>query len=114
MAKNPFEDLYELAEGDTSFIKEIFELMLKAIPADIKAMEKAVKKKDLEAAKKSAHHMKSSIQYSGDSKLLKLIDTIEKQKANQKSFEETQKTLLKIKELSEALLTNIKVVKKSL
>jgi PAS domain S-box-containing protein len=56
-----FSYLEEFSGGDMLFKNEMINLFLNGIPSDLKELESAIQIEDFAEAKKSAHHMKSSL-----------------------------------------------------
>src|SRR6185437_56685 len=95
--------LYALADGDTSFVMEILNLMDKNIPIDIDHIEKALKNNDLSLVKRSAHHMKSSVQYSDYIELSALLSVFENTHDSPTAIAEITLLLPQLKQLSNNL-----------
>jgi HPt (histidine-containing phosphotransfer) domain-containing protein len=72
--------VYELADGDKDFLKEILESIATNVPEDIKQIEEAIKGKQLHIICKAAHHMKSSVMYTNTDELKELLTQIETSK----------------------------------
>ena len=106
--------LYALADGDNGFVTEILDLMIKNIPIDIVSIEKAIADNDLQQMCRSAHHMKSSIQYSNDLELSELLAVIENKKDSGSAIAEAGVLLPQLKELSNKLLEVLLTEKKKI
>jgi|SRR6185312_417098 len=112
MSEGALSNLYALADGDTGFVVEILDLMQKNIPIDIADIEKSVDERNLLKVKRSAHHMKSSIQYSNEQELIMLLEKIDNKDFT--SVLEAKSLLPKIKELSDKLMKLIEAEKQKL
>lgn len=106
--------LYDLAEGDMDFVNEILGLMEKNIPLDMADIEKAVATGNLKQVQRSAHHMKSSIQYSNYIDLSELLAAIETKKESATALAEIQDSLPQLKKMADKLLQLIEAEKKKL
>ena len=100
--------LYDLAEGDMGFVNEILDLMAKNIPIDLIAIEKAITDNDIQQLQRSAHHMKSSIQYSNNESLSELLSILEKKTA----IADAKALLPQVNELAAMLMRLIETEKK--
>ena len=87
-ASNPnFSDLtliYERADGDMQFLKEIIECYVLEMPVYINEMDEFLETKNLEEIRKQAHKMKAPIALMGALSLKEIYTTIEK-KAKEKA-----------------------------
>lgn len=104
--------LYALADGDTGFVMDILDLMDKNIPIDIDHIEQALKNTDLSSVKRSAHHMKSSIQYSDYIELSDLLSVFENTNDSPTAITEVTLLLPQLKQLSNNLMQVIETEKK--
>jgi hypothetical protein len=114
MAEGTLSYLYALAEGDMGFVVEILDLMYKNIPLDIANIEQAISRSDFTNLKRSAHHMKSSIQYSNDIDLSDLLAKIETTKDSIFALNEVKSLMPQLKELSDKLMQLIETEKKKI
>ena len=96
--------LYDFADGDISFVKEIIDLMDKNIPEDMESIEKAITSNDLDTVRRSAHHMKSSIQYSNYAELSDFLSEIETKKDSPSAIDEAKEMMPHLKELLSKLV----------
>jgi HPt (histidine-containing phosphotransfer) domain-containing protein len=71
------EYLYEVADDDTDFVKEIIDDYLNKMPGQFAELENAVGKDDQESTKFIAHKMKSSFHFVGAQILVELAQQIE-------------------------------------
>ncbi len=106
--------LYAFADNDLSFVKEILELMDKNIPIDLDSMEKALDSNDLALVKRSAHHMKSSIQYSDYIELSDFLSGIETKNDSPTAIAEIKGMMPQLKKLSTDLVELIATEKKKI
>ena len=113
-SSSSLEYLYALADGDMDFVKEILELMEKNIPDDIVSIENAIAANDMQQIKRSAHHMKSSIQYSNYLEFSELLSVIETGKEKAATVTEVRSLLPELKSMSDKLLELIAVEKKKI
>lgn len=72
------EYLYEIADNEIDFVKEIISDYLAKVPAQFTDLEKAVASEDIEATKFIAHKLKSSFQFMGVQTLVDLSNQMEK------------------------------------
>lgn len=70
--------LKKRAEGDTDYLKEIFESYITEMPVYLKKLNEFIDEKNWDAISKQAHKMKSPIALVGAVKLKKLYEKIEK------------------------------------
>jgi HPt (histidine-containing phosphotransfer) domain-containing protein len=106
--------LYAFADNDVSFVKEILELMEKNIPTDLDSIEKALDSNDLALVKRSAHHMKSSIQYSDYIELSDFLSGIETKKDSPNAIAEIKEMIPQLRKLSDKLVQVIQAEKKKI
>lgn len=71
------EYLYEIADNEIEFVKEIINDYLSNVPNQFVELEGAVATQDFEATKFIAHKMKSSFQFMGVQKLVELSQQME-------------------------------------
>lgn len=71
------EYLYEVADGDIDFVKEIITDYLSKVPDQFKQLGKVASEGDLEAIKFVVHKMKSSFQFMGVQSLVDYSQQIE-------------------------------------
>jgi HPt (histidine-containing phosphotransfer) domain-containing protein len=71
------EYLYEVADGDTDFVKEIITDYLEKVPEQFVLVEKAIMSNDAEAIRFLAHKMKSSFQFMGVQRLVEIAQEME-------------------------------------
>lgn len=72
------EYLYEIADNETDFVKEIINDYLSKVPDQFVELEKAVTTRDQEATVFIAHKMKSSFQFMGAQILVELSQQMER------------------------------------
>jgi HPt (histidine-containing phosphotransfer) domain-containing protein len=96
--------LYAFADNDISFVKEILELMEKNIPIDLESIAKAIDSNNLTEVKRSAHHMKSSVQYSDYLELSDFLSEIETKQDSPTAIAEIKGMLPHLKQLLDNLL----------
>ena|ERR1700722_8993363 len=106
--------LYAFADNDLSFVKEILELMDKNIPLDLDSIEKALDSNDLALVKRSAHHMKSSIQYSDYIDLSDFLSSIENKIESPNTIAEIKAMMPQLQKLSANLVELIETEKKKI
>lgn len=80
--------IYERADGDKQFLKEIIECYILEMPVYIREMEEYVSAKDLEGISKQAHKMKSPVALMGALELKELYASIEADAKQQKDMDE--------------------------
>jgi HPt (histidine-containing phosphotransfer) domain-containing protein len=71
------EYLYEVADNDTDFVREIITDYLNNVPEQLAQMENVAAAGDIEAVKFIAHKMKSSFQFMGVQQLIELSQQME-------------------------------------
>jgi HPt (histidine-containing phosphotransfer) domain-containing protein len=76
------EYLYEIADNETDFVKEIINDYLSNVPAQFVELEKAVLTLDKESTRFMAHKMKSAFQFMGVQTLVELSQQMEKAEDN--------------------------------
>ena len=89
--KPNFSDLtliYERADGDMQFLKEIIECYILEMPMYIKEMDDCLAAKDLEEIRKQAHKMKAPIALMGALSLKELYADIEIGATQHKNIDE--------------------------
>lgn len=62
--------LAELAKGNTAFLKEMIRIFIKENPAEVQALEDAIKVRDFAAMNIAAHKLRSTIPFVGIEKLI--------------------------------------------
>lgn len=72
------EYLYEIADNEIDFVKEIINDYLTNVPTQFVELEKAVSTQDKESTKFIAHKMKSAFQFMGVQTLVELSQQMEK------------------------------------
>lgn len=72
------EYLYEIADNETDFVKEIINDYLSNVPAQFVELEKSIATQDLESTRFNAHKMKSAFQFMGVQTLVELSQQMEK------------------------------------
>jgi HPt (histidine-containing phosphotransfer) domain-containing protein len=92
---------YQLADGDKTFLAEIFDSMLSAIPENITEIEKSMANKQVEQVCRHAHHMKSSVMYTNAEELKELLSEIEGKRKDPEALVAIKALLPKVKELAE-------------
>jgi len=89
--------MYDISQGNKEYEKNVTKQFLEAIPADVIALESALKIKDNDTIKKTAHNMKTNVSMLGLSeKLQPLLDVLEYDPFDEKEF---QQTILSIKNI---------------
>ena len=106
--------LYAFADNDISFVKEILDLMDKNIPTDFENIEKAIASNNLDAVRRSAHHMKSSIQYSDYLELSDFLSSIETKQDSPNTIAEIKGMLPQLEKLLDNLVEVIQAEKKKI
>lgn len=99
--KPNFSDLtliYERADGDMQFLKEIIECYILEMPVYIKEMDDCLAAKDFEEIRKQAHKMKAPIALMGALSLKELYSDIELGAKQQRNFDELAKQIAIAKE----------------
>jgi signal transduction histidine kinase/CheY-like chemotaxis protein len=71
------QDLYELANGDKTFVSEMMEIFLEQNPKEIKELEKALSENRCDAVYQLAHKMKSAIGFMGVKGVLFVLNELE-------------------------------------
>lgn len=99
--KPNFSDLtliYERADGDMQFLKEIIECYVLEMPVYIKEMDDCLASKNFEEIRKQAHKMKAPIALMGALSLKELYADIELGAKEQKNLDELTKQIATAKE----------------
>jgi len=100
--------IYDIADGDREFIKEMFETFLKITPDIIQQIELAQSDKNWKEVGRLAHKIKPTLMLIGDETLSKKIYELEKEaKQGINTFELSDK-FYKIKELCSSTIDDIK------
>ncbi|MBF4515815.1 response regulator [Flavobacterium sp. ANB] len=103
-----FSFIDEVSCGDPNFRQDMIDLFLEKIPNEVKQLEEAVHKNDVDTAKKLSHTMKSSLDIFMLKDLSNYVSVIEKE-ANLKQF--TTETIGKINILRTEIVEIITILK---
>lgn len=71
------KDLYDLARGNNSFIKEMIDIFLEQNPIDLSHIERAIPVQDFAAIRAASHKMKTSLGFMGMKPLLTPLSEME-------------------------------------
>ena len=99
--------LKEVVENNESSVRSIIDLFVKQMPEEILLIEKAIEEQDYNAIKGVSHKLKSSVTILGVEELLKVLNALEENAAEQKDLSEIQELFLQLRELSNKVLEEI-------
>ena len=100
-------DLYELADGDPSFVVNMLEIFIKNFSVDLEEMESALQQKNIHKAGSKAHKMIPPTRHLGFQELVTILKKIETKSENQENFNEIQRLLEEVKNLYQVILPHI-------
>lgn len=94
--------LVRLSNGNKVFVKEMINLFLSENPEEIKSLELAIRDKDYDSIKATAHKLRSTIPFIGIDKFIeKDVSEIEELAADHSDMEEIKARFSRIKSVCE-------------
>lgn len=94
--------LLDLSKGNTLFVKEMIDTFLIENPKEILSLGNAIRAKDFEAIRQTAHLLQSSIPFVGLDKIIeKEVYEIESMASTKTTIEKIESLFLKVKEVCE-------------
>ncbi|MCZ8284147.1 MAG: ATP-binding protein, partial [Bacteroidia bacterium] len=95
--KLDLSDLYEMAKGNKTFMREMSEMFVAQNPGDMAELEKAVADDDYERISDVAHRMKTSVGFMGLKALMQPLNEIEQLGKEKKNPDAIRERLMPVK-----------------
>lgn len=94
--------LLDLSKGNSQFVREMIDIFLIENPKEIETLENAIRNRNFEAIRQTAHLLQSSIPFVGlDKRIEGEVYEIEKMAADKAAIQQIERLFSKVKETCE-------------